>query len=765
MNVGLNSKRNIPLITNVFEGDTGYINIDKNTSNLIMNIPLFNEDEMGLSLVYSFLDRERNSICGKGLNLSFMKTISSAEFTDTFTSIEITNEDYSKVTYNTIYNDGLLKNNNVDNYIVLSNNDGENYSEVKLYDKNNNYYLYNLLSEQPIYPCKYHKATDESDVFVNFLISSNNLTAEYKNKKIEINMLDGKIDKIYYKVNNVVYSYCELIYSNDFLSRIKKYISYKNEDGFLYNTLVSDKEYVFNNTSYIMSKNLINGYYSKYYLFEHTANKYLVNKYVNSYQNEDHKNVIEYVSDKEVKVTDYKGNYVKHYLENGRIIYTVDNRKNIINYEYDTEGRMLKAIGPININSSVNNNKNNLLKNINSSDISYSISLDENNKVSLINDELHILGTENFEISIEKSIDINSQTGLTFLAEIEKSDSNNNLEIDFELYFNVNNSDVIRRSVNGLVLTSFVSKDNFSKVFLFITVPANSGQFVIKNIQLFNNIYGSIYEYDSSGLLIKQYNNSTTREYRYFTDNYNVLVNNRINNNNSCIYNYDYRNRVKEILYANGCSYHYEYDGNKLVRTVFKDNKGNFIEEKKSYYITQTKPYKIINSLGEVTYIDYDQNERIITNIRKENSYKESYLYNNDLTIKEKQFYVTPNNKIANKYYYDEKRRLEKIVLNDSYSIKYYYDDYNNITSVGLYNNDGYTAFEKSEYEVTSENIYTGNLKTHRIGKNISNDNKYLYEYDNCDRLTKVYISNPINNTLINEFEYDLSNKDRKSVV
>ena len=97
MNVGLNSKRNIPLITNVFEGDTGYINIDKNTSNLIMNIPLFNEDEMGLSLVYSFLDRERNSICGKGLNLSFLKTISLVEFTDTFKSIEITNEDYSKV--------------------------------------------------------------------------------------------------------------------------------------------------------------------------------------------------------------------------------------------------------------------------------------------------------------------------------------------------------------------------------------------------------------------------------------------------------------------------------------------------------------------------------------------------------------------------------------------------------------------------------------------------------------------------------------------
>ena len=56
----------------------------------------------------------------------------------------------------------------------------------------------------------------------------------------------------------------------------------------------------------------------------------------------------------------------------------------------------------------------------------------------------------------------------------------------------------------------------------------------------------------------------------------NTQINNRINNDNSCIYNYDYRNRVKEILYANGCSYLYEYDGNKLVRTVFKDNKGDY---------------------------------------------------------------------------------------------------------------------------------------------------------------------------------------------
>ena len=220
MNVGLNSKRNIPLITNSFgTNDTAYLNLDKNNANLIINIPTITRDEgienkIGdIILTYSYLNRDTGVT--KGIKINIMKYIVNItkNVSNIIESITIGNGDFTNTTYTKEEDSLLLRNPDTDSFIEVEYNyDSNNIpvlgNKIKLYDNVGNYYQFNYTNDvTSLNPSLLHKIDFIDDDNIEFdLDDVRQKYIRYKEYTIIIslnNLLE--INNICFKKNNTIY--------------------------------------------------------------------------------------------------------------------------------------------------------------------------------------------------------------------------------------------------------------------------------------------------------------------------------------------------------------------------------------------------------------------------------------------------------------------------------------------------------------------------------------------------------------------------------
>lgn len=378
MNLGLNSKRNLALISNSFAtNDVAYMNIDKKDANLFINILTISKNEgienkIGdIVLTYSYLNRDYSTIYGKGIKLGIIKEINNIVKNESniIESITVTNSDFTNVTYQKKENSYLLKNPDVDSFIEVEYKSEENIIsilKIRLYDNYGNYYQYDYDVEQStLYPTLLHRVEFYDNDNIEFYYQNGKCNSiKYKDQEITFTQLpNGFLGNINFKVNGEVYSYCELSHTNSqytevYLTEIKKFVKYTNENGESVQGLLEHKKYTFNNCDYVEVKDNITGHFVKY---NFTNDR--VSSFVNcgeALESSGQTTSINYGFGY-TEIINYKGHITKYYIKDNRIVGIINYKGNITSMSYDENGRLIEHLNDFDIRKEASEKRENML--------------------------------------------------------------------------------------------------------------------------------------------------------------------------------------------------------------------------------------------------------------------------------------------------------------------------------------------------------------------------------------------------------------------
>lgn len=793
MNVGLNSKRNLPLITNSFgTNDTAYLNLDKNNANLIINIPTINKEEgvenkIGdIFLTYSYLNRNDVSSKGKGIGIIdiFKSIVDIVKDGVKLTSVTVPNGDKTMTVYSATENIELLKNVDTDSFVEViynydSNGNPLSVKRVRLYDNVGNYYQYNYVDGAAILdPVLLHKVNFADEDNIEFSDDTQNPRyIRYKNQQIEFYYNNQEFLKyITFKVNNDEYSYCDFIYDNGYLKSCLKRVKHINDEGSVVYGLVEHKEYVFNETDHILVKNAINGNYTKYFITNEKVTSYV--NCLNDSESSGKTTTISYY-DSYAKVTNYKGQDTKYYLKDGRVVSTTYHNGKISTINYDETGRVIEKLDALDMSEAEKVKRGNVFTS-GSTFESGSYTVENMSGTSFVNVQNSLVGTkelsvyndslvEDMEIKfIINDIFIRKNEGVTFIANAQKLASTNYLPLEFKIcLYNKNRPNYLfydqtffakSKEIYGQIITTSamcVAYDTYNTAEVTIKVPSNNSRYIISNMQLYCDLFGVINEYDSYGCLSKTWSRTNVRSRSFIKEDKRLLLIGTNSDINGSVFNYDDYGNATEIINGDGTRVEKKYDSNGNCTSQKVINKNNkYFESSTTYTPDGLKVASEINNEGVTTSYEYDQYNRVLKKATYPNGLVDEITYNNKLFI-EKQKTIAETNKTVSKYFtFNSNDRLETVNLNNSFSYKFEYDTYGNVISTKLVKNTTLTELEKDTYEVIN-NVYTENLQTKRVGNVDSNNNKRKYSYDSEDRLEKVYLVESNVETLLYEFEYD----------
>lgn len=383
------------------------------------------------------------------------------------------------------------------------------------------------------------------------------------------------------------------------------------------------------------------------------------------------------------------GEYNREKENDYKFIFETRNNKEFIerDYSYSTNGKYLiksvdSRMNEINYNINTNTGKTNYYEDSKKQRTSYTY--DSKNRVSKI--------TNNNKY-IEYSYNNNN-----LLSKIYDSFKEYNLSYDEFLnlnQFSINNAPIVEAQYNNLGnITSLeygntdrinYEYDNFDRLFK-----------IIKSNDTFSykyNKYGSVAKIVSNNKIFKSDYDASQRLHRYGYDNFKV--NYYYDNNNNVIRkNYKLGNINKNIVNT------YDLDNNITCSTI----NDNAISINYSYDYLNRITSKNLNNLYNVTY-DYITNgnrtTQILKNMNINNLYKYSYKYDslNNIT------HIYLNDRLSNKYYYDEYNQL---IREDDYTInktiRYKYDMSGNILSRKVCELNCYNAITISKFEYNDAN-------------------------------------------------------------
>ena len=238
-NKGLYKYANNPVISNSFgTDDICYINIEKENNNLFIDIPILDDNEgvnnkIGpISLIYTRSEEGHNEEFGKGIRMNYYKRITyiSRNSNNLINYITVENPDFTTNTY--YLNDKYIssENNTFLNFEVDYDEDNNyyNYSSMKLYDKEGNYFYFNTIDFNSL-PTKFVKANGDE---INMLNNNGNQVLRFGFYEIlfEIN-LSGFVSCVKFLFSNLLITKVDLLYENNYLKRIQKYLITRNKNN------------------------------------------------------------------------------------------------------------------------------------------------------------------------------------------------------------------------------------------------------------------------------------------------------------------------------------------------------------------------------------------------------------------------------------------------------------------------------------------------------------------------------------------------------
>ena len=364
------------------------------------------------------------------------------------------------------------------------------------------------------------------------------------------------------------------------------------------------------------------------------------------------------------------------------------------------------------------------------------------------------------------NVDIIKNSGLTFIMNCKKMNSvEEKLRIKIKLINTTNNEYEEHIAYSSLIRSRFlpiskmfISNNNYNKVEITIENVGSNNKYEISNIQLYNHLYGSITHYNEYGKVSKTYNGENVLKRSYIKEDKTLLLTSSGSDKNASIYNYDAKGNIIEVINANGTKVLYEYDAfNNLIKQTLINEDNSYFEKTYTYTEDGTRVLSETNEDGLVIIYEYVRNNRLISKITHNNGLVEDFTYNNSFDITKHKINKSITDSVDIDYLYDSFRRVYEIKLDNNYSYKFYYDDYGNITNTYIKKNDLLYTIDTLEYETKNE-VYTENVRSHKVGNIPNRNNLYFYEYDEKNNLKKIYLNSMSDPNLIYEFIYDVNN-------
>ena len=734
---------NVFLDSKMINGITTKVNLCNNFANLHFNLPLLSflgRINADFSLIFSYFSYSstENEIFGNRFNFNIFKRITRSHLV-----VILEDVDGRKFPFTLDSELGYYTSEKCDE---------------KIYKDDDYYYIHTM--DNLIYRCKeeamvdkitfpngdeiiiaggYSSASDQVYLSIEENIGYEKILIYLDNEIKFANKIEHyiKLESDYEVVNTINFTYTE-----NYLTKIEKY-NYQNALTSSISITYTDS-YIEISDDILLEKirhNISNSKVIKVIKYNNNIN---VGEYVD----------IEYL-DNITNVIDYKGRkntYVFDTADN--LLYTYNDELTYKLYKYENYKKIYE--------SSTIYTSNDLYNLINPSLDGFDITGNVSTSSEVINSRL----TESILLengaSITQIVNISSGIKKTYaLTGFIKGNTEGSLVINMYLT-DVNNETVIEEkeytstSWEPIILTKYyygLIKE------IKIEIISISGTFLISGLRLSHDYNEASYEYEN-GLMTKK----RVGGFTYFSTYENNLLVASTKDWSGCENVYD---DLGQLIYRinDRVEEEYAYENKQLKSKVIKTG---LTISTHTYEYTNYNLTKVTNTVGHNTSCDIEYRDNKIKSIS------------------------LPNGKIIY-YNYNEQRDLTGIddrifILNDDKSIYRLYQyglvfnyTYNNDNK--LYEVSGDTAWERYEYvnESAIDEVHEDLLKTHTVGNlkreyvydNLDNlveikenyASKYRYEYDDVNRIKKVYD----NNTLVEEYNYyengyevTISNKEIK---
>ncbi len=733
--------------------------------NMHMVLPLINtvgQNPISLSLIYNEIDKDEEGQFGKGFKLNTYQKLT--YMTSPIAIAAVKNADGS-----------------VDNYVPATNEETGytlSYEQIEdvvygyfLKDKFGNEILLDTVLSHPIYIKNMH---DEKITFDNNMSTLNNIQNEYGDSIVFsqigntvgayyrrneeticssiITMVDSRITNIkYYEGTNILLNEISISYESNCI-KLKNEISHnitKVENGTTNIYKIYDGFMVSNTESFLEEPD--------YTITYETMNESSYNK---------------------TKIEDRIGNYKYYYFNDQHLLDGENNKKGTDNVassiKYVTYDKTTKEL--ISSDNEFVKEENNPAKDLYFPILGTGLDNDfgivgppvgdtqPQTAVSEIYNKLTYYKKTTGRVS--KSVSLSGEAGdvVTFSFFMASSPSVSEGPVTFAMSVGGTAKMVtFKNSVSsGLELHSMsvVAKQKFSSVGIIMelngTASCRVGAYTLSNRK-----FHSDYEYLDNQIKVVK-NGDDIFEIKY-DENTHQPIEVLKNENNILTYSYEAGSKlVKGIKNEYDTRIEYEYD-ETYKRNVVGENLisvlgSTIIGERREYDEDGRHIIKEYDEFEKSTQYQYDSLGRIIKVTDALNNVLERTYVGGLLDA------LHLNSMQYNKYYYDARKRLEKVkVMNDNY-YEFVYNDKNQIEQVKLngektmqYSYDDYGNVIKQQYGENGDYfdiVYDLRNRIYKVYYNATL--KYIYEYDNEDKLEKI---TDRFGTTIKSFVYDENDK------
>lgn len=707
------------------------INLNKNDSNLHINIPLISSvglNQIKTSLVFNYQDIGISGLFGHGFKLNYFAKLS--ELSDRYT---IKNADGSTDEY--LASESYE---NKETKLKIEKKYDDQYHLTYHYEVSDKYDNVMSYYSDLDYP-KYIKQKNGDKLSLDFIAATKTISNQYGDE-IRFIKSSNVITKVSYFHNSNEVAYVNLEYDgNDYLTKICT----KNSGVTVSEISIS---YF---TNYIIIQDNISGQRIKYNISNGKVSSF-VEGFDSSFTNS-HPITIEY-EDNKTTVSDYQNNKSYVFFDNNNFpLFEMDSEGNVIETEYNPTTKLLESKSdPVQVihketNLFPSSVANFSRTNVNVSHVDCDVPFFSN---ILGNTIYRVTGTSNYA-RLSYSVNISGIATDDIFVVLWGKQLTPKTDISYvKVSVSAGDTDedtFKKESIDGffdLMTLGSSAKRSFSQITLDIEIRGYAS-IELGGLQVIKKSFGSFYQYDNSGNTTEIGNGGTTANIKYNSNNLPTLS---IGGDSSMYdYEYDDNGNLTTAKSSYGSKITNTYDNvykNNLTYNKVSTRDGSInLETKKTYSSDGRFVTEEYDELLHKTSYDHDSLGRITKVINALNVETRAN-YNNDGTINQLLTCLNNDSSYAN-YTYDNKKRLSSITLKNGSVYTFVYDARSNITSILLNNN---VLF------VYNYDNNTGNILSQKYG---TNGDLYRFEYDTDGLITKTYYEKGSNSVLKYKYTYN----------
>ena len=772
------------LVNNVGKAGIGYVNLNKQLSDLMFVIPIYKsnlDNSLNISLNYSLKNIEKINDFGKGILLSYYRKLTKNE-----NKILVEKSDFTTDVYTLDEQNNNKYNCSTNDDFIIESEDGT----FKLYENSG---CYCKFAGNQTFMTELRKTIN--DEILQYVTYTNNLLSKIdngKNEVAEFSYNNSRIDEInIYRYNesnqkNLIFKVKFTYDSFGFLNKITYVNIYDSSKS--HNTI-----YELNPSDLKVSLCDESVNYSMSYELNELNEVVKVKENYSSSNIEGKQFLISYDSNNETTITDYNGHKTKKYFDSqNRLCFEIDENGVTKYYKYDTNGKMVYE------SNAQNNNKdyaaNNLIRNgyfeddniewqlysgevealIETSNSNYYNNIlgdrvlkiknrsVEENCVS-VRQEIIVSGTEYDQLSFniwgaQKHINSTIYDNVIANVKIYMFNDNHLFQTETES-FELKDSNEIWEYKN----IGIKPKMEYTSLVVELNVYGPLNEFYFDGISMYKKSFGHLYEYDDSQIvatnndgnnleleynedkMIKSFKGGTLGGKYHKYDTNGNLIEQTGHYNNKTLMSYNGKNKITSRKILSG-------DGSKYIQNTYNYNTSNNTKIDKEFLISK------INSMGHEIFYEWDKVFNLLNSIENELGEKITYSYDSWKNItKIKLEDADENEQFVEYEYYEQSNKLKSIVTSSGNVYSFEYDLQWQLTSISLTKNGVKKKIKEYEYYF-KDGINTGLIKSQTFG---DKGDKYSFDYNNYGKVIKIIYYQVNSNQGIDLCTYDYDNIGR----